>query len=178
MLEEIGRSVWEEKWQENMALPENLSLDDRETVCRFLLLRTLLNQQGETEKVRLLVQRLFAEFGSQLLYAPLNVATKFEQLSKVFRQVGGQRGRGLYRVGALGGIKPISLFLYRFAAFAFFIARLREPLYATVKRKMEESVIALWSFFREDVVLEGGIAQLPREELSAPKAAKTCRLSL
>jgi len=38
----------------------------------------------------------------------------------------GEKGSLLYRVGALGGIKPISLFSYRFKAYEGFIRWLNE----------------------------------------------------
>ncbi len=54
-----------------MALPNGLSLDDRESVVRYLLLRALLNQQGDTGKVRALVRELYDVFQGALLFEPL-----------------------------------------------------------------------------------------------------------
>lgn len=44
-----------------MALPDELPLNDHESVVRYLLLRALLNQQGVTEKVREFARSLFAK---------------------------------------------------------------------------------------------------------------------
>jgi hypothetical protein len=122
----------------------------------YLLLRALLNQQGDTGKVRELVQKLFAAFGTDLLLYPNTLEERFDQVLKVFREVGGERGAELYRVGALGGIKPLSLFLYRIAAFTIFIRNVRDSFYEAVKSKLDEGVRSLWEFLRDDPILDGG----------------------
>lgn len=149
-LEAIGRKVWQQDWQANMALPNDL-LEDREGIIRFLLLRTLLNQQGDTGKVKQLAQELFSKFGKDVLYNPVAIEQRFDEALEVFKQIGGERGAKIYRVGALGGIKPLSLFLYRFPAFVFFLHRQKGGLYEIVKNKLaNEDVLALWAFFRDD----------------------------
>jgi len=155
-LQSIGQGFWQQSWRESMALPEELPVDDRESVVRYLLLRALLNQQGDTGKVRELTRRLFANFGRQLLHEPMEISKRFDEVLEVFRQVGGERGAEIYRVGALGGIKPLSLFLYRFAAFAFFISGVRDSVCEIVKEKLSQGVSHLWVFFRDDPVLDGG----------------------
>jgi hypothetical protein len=110
-LEKIGKRYWEKHWKESMALPEGLSIEDKESVLRYLLLRVLLNQQGDTDKVKELARELFNTFKETLLYNPSQVEQQFESALEVFHKVGGQRGSEIYRVGALGGIKPLSLFL-------------------------------------------------------------------
>jgi len=139
-----------------MSLPEDLPLDDRETVLRYLLLRALLNQQGDTGKVRKLVQKLFAALGIELLHSPDTVEEQFDQVLAAFHEVGGKRGTELYRVGALGGIKPLSLFLYRLAAFVIFIRNMRDSFYEAVKSKLNEGVRSLWEFLRDHPILDGG----------------------
>ncbi len=138
-----------------MALPNGLSLDDRESVMRYLLLRALLNQQGDTSKVRALVKELYGVFQEALLFDPLQVEQRFGDVLAVFRRVGGPRGAGIYHVGALGGLKPLSLFLYRFAAFMIFICSC-DSLYGLVRNKLNVGVRALWEFLRDDPILDGG----------------------
>jgi hypothetical protein len=154
-LERIGRIYWEKHWKESMALPDELSLDDRESVVRYLLLRALLNQQGDTGKVRELAKELFAVFHEALLHDPLQVGQRFEDVLGVFQKIGGQRGSEIYRVGTLGGIKPLSLFLYRFAAFSIFICSI-DSLYKLAKNKLALGVRVLWEFLRDNPILDGG----------------------
>jgi len=156
-LNELGLKVWHQNWRKNMALPKSLPISERESVVRFLLLRALLNQQGDTEKVKKLVQELFSEFGKDLLHNPIMVERQFDRALKVFYRIGGKRGAEVYRIGALGGIKPLSLFLYRFAAFAFFLHCCNESLYGIAKSKLANGgVHTLWTFFRDDPILDGG----------------------
>ncbi len=58
-----------------MALPNGLSLDDRESVVRYLLLRALLNQQGDTGKVRALVRELYAFFRRHCFLSPCKLSS-------------------------------------------------------------------------------------------------------
>lgn len=139
-----------------MALPDTLSLNDWESIVRYLLLRALLNQQGVTEKVLEFVRSLFASFGQQLLYEPTEVAKRFEEVLFVFRRVDGEKGAEIYRVGALGGIKPLSLFLYRFAAFAFFINGLDNNLSVIIENELRKGVSSLLAFLRDNPILDGG----------------------
>lgn len=155
-LARIGQTTWHQNWRSNMALPDRLDVNDRESTVRFLLLRALLNQQGDTMKVREFVRELFAEFGDALLHDLPAVEQQFERVLKVFFHIGGERGSKLYRVGSLGGIKPLSLFLYRFAAFSLFIKRLDGSLYKLVRAKLKESVNALVAFLRDDPILDSG----------------------
>jgi hypothetical protein len=154
-LEAIGRAHWEKHWKDIMALPNELLLEDREGVVRYLLLRVLLNQQGDTGRVRELARELFATFQGELLYAPSQVEQRFAQVLSVFRRVGGPRGSEIYRVGALGGIKPLSLFLYRFAAFSIFV-RSVSSLHDLVRSELSSGVGKLLEFFRTDPILDGG----------------------
>ncbi len=154
-LEAIGRAHWEKHWKDIMALPNELLLEDREGVVRYLLLRVLLNQQGDTGRVRELARELFATFQGELLYAPSQVEQRFAQVLSVFKRVGGPRGSEIYRVGALGGIKPLSLFLYRFAAFSIFV-RSVSSLHDLVRSELSSGVGKLLEFFRTDPILDGG----------------------
>lgn len=155
-LAKIGQTTWRQNWCSNMALPDRLDVNDRESVVRFLLLRALLNQQGDTMKVRELVQELFARFGNALLHDLPTVEQQFDCVLKAFFHIGGERGSKLYRVGTLGGIKPLTLFLHRFAAFTLFIKWLNGSLYESVRAKLTESVNALWAFLRNNPILDGG----------------------
>ncbi len=154
-LQTIGQNFWQQHWHESMALPDELPIDDRESTVRYLLLRALLNQQGVTEKVREFARCLFAEFGRQLLYEPVKLAKQFEKVLSVFHQVGGEKGSEIYGVGALGGIKPLSLFLYRFAAFTFFIERFSGNLADIIENELLHGIPSLWTFFRDDPILDG-----------------------
>ncbi len=155
-LQDIGQAFWQQNWQASIALPDELPLYDREAVTRFSLLRAVLNQQGDTGKVRELVRALLSAFGQRLLDEPLEIARQFGDVLSVFYQVGGKKGAEIYRVGALGGIKPLSLFLYRFAAFAFFIGGLSRPFCEIVQEKLQQGVTSLWAFLRDDPILNGG----------------------
>jgi len=155
-LANLGRFFWQRYWKESMSLPEDLPLDDRETVLRYLLLRALLNQQGDTGRVRKLVQKLFAALGMELLHSPDTVEERFDQVLAAFHEVGGKRGAELYRVGALGGIKPLSLFLYRLASFVIFIRTMRGSFYEAVKKELVKGIRQLWAFLRDDPILDGG----------------------
>lgn len=129
LLEAQGRNKWFERWKIHIALPAFLNplADDwgkREIVLRYLLLRVLINQQAKAEKVRELCLQLAEEFGELLFYKPFNVSEK--TLFSLFKKCGGEKGSQIYRVGALGGIKPLSLFAYRFKAYEGFIRWLDE----------------------------------------------------
>ncbi len=157
-LEQIGRRTWKGQWRESMALPEELPIENRESIIRYLLLRSLLNQQGDTGKIREFVRELFARFGDTLLYQPDTVEQRFGDVLDIFREIGGRKGRELYRVGALGGIKPLSLFLYRFATFIFLVRNLPDGtgLYELSRSRLQDGVNSLWAFLREHSILEGG----------------------
>lgn len=129
LLEKQGKEKWIERWKEHMAIPNNLSVssnkkDEREKVLRYLLLRVLINQQARFEKVREMSIKISEEFTDVLLFEPFKIPEV--ELFKVFKEVAGEKGSLLYRVGALGGIKPISLFSYRFKAYEGFIRWLEE----------------------------------------------------
>ena len=119
-LERLGESQWKQIWKEHIGFPIGINPSSSEQpeiekVLRFLLLRTIINQQAQADKAREISKLLFSEFKDRLLFQPFQVDG--EELFALFRKVAGEKGRGLYKVGALGGIKPISLFSYRFKAF-------------------------------------------------------------
>lgn len=129
ILEQQGKTEWFKRWKEHMSFPskldpQSLNKDEREKVLRYLLLRVLINQQARFEKVREMSIRISEEFTDVLLFEPYNISES--ELFKVFKDVAGEKGSLLYRVGALGGIKPISLFTYRFKAYEGFIRWLDE----------------------------------------------------
>lgn len=124
ILEEQGKTKWFKRWKEHMAFPNKLSplskdRNEQEKALRYLLLRVLINQQARLEKVREMSIRISEEFTDILLFEPYKISES--ELFKVFKDVAGEKGSLLYRVGALGGIKPISLFTYRFKAYEGFI---------------------------------------------------------
>ena len=155
-LADLGRGFWQRCWKEGMSLPKDFPLEEREGVTRYLLLRALLNQQGDTGKVKELVQKLFATLGMDLLHSPTILEERFSQVLEVFREVGGSKGAKLYRVGALGGIKPLSLSLYRLATFVLFIRNMRGSFYETVREELSKGVRSLWAFLRDDPIWDGG----------------------
>jgi len=104
--------------------PQSLGRDEQEKVLRYLLVRVLINQQARFEKVREMSIRISEEFTDVLIFKPYKISES--ELFKAFKDVAGEKGSLLYRVGALGGIKPIFLFTYRFKAYEGFIRWLSE----------------------------------------------------
>ncbi|MHA1580482.1 MAG: hypothetical protein ACTSUQ_12770, partial [Candidatus Freyarchaeota archaeon] len=81
------------------------------------------------------------------------------ELFKVFKEVAGDKGSLLYRVGALGGIKPISLFTYRFKAYEGFIRWLEENnlnITDVILEHLKEKPAGLLEFLNTHPVLEAG----------------------
>ncbi|NOZ82641.1 MAG: hypothetical protein GXN98_02315 [Euryarchaeota archaeon] len=163
ILETVGKTRWSERWKNHMAIPENLNVfskseDDKEKILRYLLLRVLINQQAKFEKVREMSIRISSEFTDMLLYEPFRISES--DLFRIFKDVAGEKGSLLYRVGALGGIKPISLFTYRFKAYEGFIKWLNErneKLYDIILRYLrEERPVGLFKFLNSHPVLEAG----------------------
>jgi len=162
-LEAYGKERWFKKWQTHMAIPNNLdpiSRDrlEREKVSRYLLLRVLINQQARFEKVREMSIKISEEFTDILLFEPFKISES--ELFKVFKNVAGEKGSLLYRVGALGGIKPISLFSYRFKAYEGFIRWLKENELDFIEI-IEESLKkdkskGLFKFLNNHPILEAG----------------------
>lgn len=129
ILEKQGRDKWLKRWKAHMAIPNNLNpqsldRDEQEKVIRYLLLRVLINQQASFEKVREMSIRISEKFTDVLIFEPYKISEL--ELFKAFKDVAGEKGSFLYRVGALGGIKPISLFTYRFKTYEGFIRWLNE----------------------------------------------------
>ncbi|MDI9643192.1 MAG: hypothetical protein QFX37_06690 [Archaeoglobales archaeon] len=106
ILEDNGKRSWFRRWKEHMAIPKNFKVEsknklEQERVLRYLLLRVLLNQQAKFEKVREISIKISEEFGDDLLTKPFAISEI--KLFKLFRDVAGEKGSSLYRVGALGG---------------------------------------------------------------------------
>ena len=163
ILEKDGRTKWFKRWKEHMAIPSNLDVfskdkDEQEKILRYLLLRVLINQQARFEKVREMSIRISEEFTDVLLSEPYKISES--ELFKVFKDVAGEKGSSLYRVGALGGIKPISLFSYRFKAYEGFIRWLNENklkfVDVVVGQLQENKPIGLFNFLNTHSVLESG----------------------
>ncbi len=131
--------------------------EDREKILRYLLIRVLINQQAKFEKVREMSIRISEEFTDTLLFNPYNISET--ELFKVFKDVAGEKGSELYRVGALGGIKPISLFAYRFKAYEGFIRWLNEndlTFIDITKQELADSPYKFFTFLKNHPVLEPG----------------------
>ena len=159
ILENYGRERWLAGWKEHVAIPENIEPDEgesRENLLRYALLRVLINQQARVEKVRELCRRLAETFGEELYYRP-HLIPEIE-LFRVFKEVAGERGSELYRVGRLGGIKPISLFAYRFKAYEGFIRWLGgRKLFSEFHTILKQNgVQTLFKFLSDHPVLEAG----------------------
>lgn len=163
ILEKQGREKWFKRWEEHMAIPDNLEplsteKDEQEKILRYLLLRVLINQQAKFEKVREMSIKISEEFTDIVLFEPFKIS-EFE-LFRVFKGVAGDKGSLLYRVGALGGIKPISLFSYRFKAYEGFIRWLKENnldfVNVIVKHLKKEKPIGLFDFLNTHLVLSSG----------------------
>lgn len=162
-LNELGKTKWLERWRDHIAIPSGIdpgSSDEkeREKVLRYALLRAIINQQAVAEKARELPRTLYRVLGDQLLLEPQNVALRFPEVMEIFYQVGGPKGGQVYHVGSLGGVKPISLFLYRFAAFVYFISHFRGSIYRTAYEIMrqEGGVTNLHEWLRDERVLQAG----------------------
>jgi len=163
ILEEHGRTKWEERWKEHMAFPAHLNpisreRNEQEKVLRYLLLRVLINQQAKFEKVREISIKISEEFTDVLLFEPY-IIPEWE-LFEIFKDVAGEKGSLLYRVGALGGIKPISLFAYRFKAYEGFIKwlnRTKQTFFALIVNQLQnKKPFNLFEFLRTHPVLEAG----------------------
>jgi len=163
ILEEQGKEKWFKRWKEHMAIPNNLNVlsmdkDDWERILRYLLLRVLINQQARFETVREMSIRISEEFTDMLLSQPFKISES--ELFKVFKEVAGEKGSLLYRVGALGGIKPISLFSYRFKSYEGFIRWLNENklnfVDIIIGQLKNSKPIGLFSFLNTHPVLEAG----------------------
>ncbi len=163
ILEAYGKDKWFKRWKEHMAFPNNLNplskeKDEHEKVLRYLLLRVLINQQARFEKVREMSIRISEEFTDVLLFEPYKISES--KLFKVFKDVAGDKGSFLYKVGALGGIKPISLFTYRFKAYEGFIKWLNETKQTffnlIVHQLRNKKVINLFEFLNRHPILEAG----------------------
>lgn len=162
-LHKSGEKKWLERWREHIAIPrgidpESTDEQERERVLRYALLRAVINQQAVAEKARELSRSLYEVFRDDLLLEPQRVVARFAEAADVFREVGGPKGDELYHVAILGGIKPISLFLYRLAAFAIFIPSLRESIYKTAHQMLqqEDGVRLLIEWLRDHPVLQAG----------------------
>jgi len=163
ILEHQGRNKWLERWKDHMAFPENLNpvsreRNDQERVLRYLLFRVLINQQARFEKVRQICKEISTRFADILVFEPCAISEV--ELFDVFREVAGQKGSLLYKVGALGGVKPISLFAYRYKAYEGFVRWLEAKkgllLDLIVSELQRGGAIHLFQFFNTHPVLEAG----------------------
>jgi len=163
ILEKEGRMKWLKRWKKHMAIPNNLDVssknkNEREKILRYLLLRVLINQQARFEKVREMSIRISEEFTDILLSEPFQISES--ELFKVFKDVAGEKGSLLYKVGALGGIKPISLFSYRFKAYEGFIRWLNENdlffVDVIIEQLQNNKPRGLFAFLNTHPVLEAG----------------------
>ena len=163
ILEKDGKEKWLKRWKEHMAIPSNLDVsskdkDEQEKILRYSLLRVLINQQARFEKVREMFIRISEEFKEVLLSEHFKISEN--KLFKVFKDVAGEKGSLLYQVGSLGGIKPISLFSYRFKAYEGFIRWLNENslkfVDVVIEQLQNKKPIELFNFLNIHSVLESG----------------------
>jgi hypothetical protein len=163
ILEEQGKTKWFKKWKEHMAIPQTLNplsinKEEREKILRYLLLRALINQQARFEKVRELSIKLVEEFSDYLIFEPYKISEL--KLFEIFKTSAGSKGSLLYKVGSLGGIKPISLFAYRFKAYEGFIKWLNEnntSFYDLAKNKLVNGKsVDLFKFLNDHPILYSG----------------------
>jgi hypothetical protein len=162
-LEKEGIQKWHERWISHMAIPENINpfskdIKIREKILRYLLLRSLINQQAKFEKVRELSKFFIKEFNNKLTEKPYSLSE--DLLFQIFYRIAGEKGSNLYRVGFLGGIKPASLFLYRFKAFEGFIRWLENNNLTLMslfsKILQEKKVKGLFDFLNHHFILKSG----------------------
>jgi hypothetical protein len=161
-LEIRGKSEWDNRWENHMAFPSSLDVrsseeEVREKVLRYLLFRILINQQAKYEKVREVSVKVAERFGDALFYSPFQISEY--ELIELLRQIAGPRGGLLYRVGFLGGIKPLSLFAYRFKSYEGFIRRLGSlgrKLTDIIAEKLAQGSHELFDFLCTDPILDAG----------------------
>lgn len=163
ILEKRGIQKWQKKWINHMAIPEFVNpfttdKKQQEKILRYLLLRVLINQQAKFEKVRELSKNLLEKFNTKLVIEPHAISEV--EIFKIVYEIAGEKGGELYRVGFLGGIKPISLFAYRFKAYEGFIKwisnsnkNLFDIIEDTLKNK---GVKGLFNFLNQHPVLSSG----------------------
>jgi len=162
ILEDRGKNQWFERWERHMAFPDDLNpsslnRDAQEKVLRYLLLRVLINQQAKFEKVREMSTRISENFADLVLFEPSRISES--QLFNLFKEIAGPRGSLLYKVGALGGIKPISLFTYRFKAYEAFIkwlAKNNKNFHDVIIEQLQDNAHNLFYFLNTHPVLEPG----------------------
>ena len=120
----------------------------------------MLNQQARADKVKELSISLYGEFSEKLSYEPFNIYES--KLFSIFKEIGGAKGSLVYKVGALGGIKPLSLFAYRFKAYEGFIRWLNEELTPKACRMFVNWVVFLFGeiFGFEEVRLEDTLGEI------------------
>ncbi|MHA1712174.1 MAG: hypothetical protein ACTSUS_08995 [Candidatus Freyarchaeota archaeon] len=154
VLKDYGEKRWSEKWMSHISFPSTIDvLNDKEDVLRYMLLRALINQQAKVEKARQLPKRLYEEFTETLLYSPWEIDPY--RLFDILVDVAGEKGSDLYKVGALGGIKPTSLFLYRFYSFTLYIKTLGNiKLYNIIKNF--SSPYGIHMYFKNNTFLSAG----------------------
>jgi len=163
ILEEQGRTKWFKRWKEHIAFPDNINplsseINEQEKTIRYLLLRVLINQQARFEKVREISLKISEQFTDIILFEPYKISEL--ELFKVFKDVAGEKGSLLYRVGALGGIKPISLFTYRFKVYEGFIKWLdktKQSFYDLIVNQLQnKKAFNLFEFLNTHPILEAG----------------------
>ncbi|MEN3038615.1 MAG: hypothetical protein ABDI07_05600 [Candidatus Kryptonium sp.] len=162
-LETQGKSKWLDRWRKHIAFPDNLNPEvfdrkESEKVLRYLVLRVLINQQAKIEKVRELSTRIVVDFEDKIFFRPHEISEI--KLFETFKNIAGHKGSELYRVGAIGGIKPISLFAYRFKAYEGFIRWLNETnqnlLDIVITKLKNNKPIKLFEFFNKHQALSAG----------------------
>lgn len=161
LLEDRGERAWRDRWKSHMALPPGMDPfasdeADRERILRYLLLRVLVNQQASFEKVRELCVALANRFDRILFSSPYDIPET--DLFHVFVEVAGETGSALYKVGSLRGIKPISLFAYRFKAYEGFLRWLElegQYLFKIIDTQLEEPR-TVFDFLKGHHVLRAG----------------------
>lgn len=163
VLEEQGKEKWLNRWKSHMAFPEHINpvsknKADQEKVLRYLLFRVLINQQARSEVVRKMTVAISSEFADALLFEPSLIPEL--ELFEIFRNIAGRKGSLLYKVGSLGGIKPLSLFAYRFKAFEGFIKWLNSEHYSfyelVITQLRDRKPIDLFNFLNAHPILEAG----------------------
>ena len=154
-LNEYGKSGWNVRWKDHMAVSNELLVQEHENIIRYLLLRAIINQQAESLKARELAINLYEKFKEKLLRRPWDV--ELIDYIRVFRRIGGPKGSAVYHVGFLRGIKPTSLFTYRIMAYVYYIKKLekeRRSLRGIIERSL--NVKELYNLLRNDEVLSIG----------------------
>ena len=134
ILNVLGKYLWKKFWQEDMNIPSNLNVftgkdDEKEYILRYLFLRVLLNQQGDSLLIRKFARNLVEELGHEFLRSTLDMISTpdvYSKMIEIARKYGGEKCAKIYSPGRFRGIKPFYILTSRISLFAIFLEMLKK----------------------------------------------------